>query len=287
MQIAERYYGRIFLLVTGALALASVFRIQLSPSTALAVLVFGVVLLGLPHGALDPMMARKAFANHRSYRPAVFYSFYLASALSYALVWSRYPTLGLSSFLVIAALHFGSDWQRRGIVLTRVAYGLTIVTLPALADPAEVTGIYCVLGTTHAQLLVHVSRVLAVMACIAGGAAAVAQFKQRSSDFYEFLAIVVGASLLGPLVFFTCYFCLLHSPRHLFETAEGLGITSLRRIYIVTAPIVLATIALAGILWLLLPDASFSGRVLTLVFVGLASLTVPHMLLDRATEPSQ
>jgi len=286
VDIAEQYYGRAFLLAVGILALASVFHQQLAPSTALLVLVGGVILLGLPHGALDPMVAGKAFAGHRYYSPIAFYAFYLVLALSYSLLWSRYPTLGLSSFLVIAAVHFGSDWQHRGTALTRIAYGLTIVTLPALAHPGEVAGIYAALGTSHAQILVHISMVVAVTAAIAGGTGAVVQYKQRASDLYEFLAIVVGATLLGPLVFFTCYFCLLHSPRHLLETAGELGIASLRKIYIVAAPVVLATIALGGTFWFVLPDISYNGRILTLVFVGLASLTVPHMILDKVTEPS-
>jgi len=285
--MAGRYYGRVFLVVTGILALASVLHKQLAPSTALAVLVVGVILLGLPHGALDPMVASKAFASHRYYSAIVFYLFYLLLALSYGLLWSRCPTLGLSSFLVIAAVHFGSDWQYRGIAFTRIAYGLTIVTLPALAHPVEVAGIYSVLGATHAQLLIDVSRGVAVIAVCAGGAGAVMRFRERASDAFEFLAIVVGATLLGPLVFFTCYFCLLHSPRHLLETAAGLGIGSLRRIYLVAAPIVLATIVLGGIFWLVLPDISYTSRLLTLVFVGLAALTVPHMLLDRVTEACQ
>jgi Brp/Blh family beta-carotene 15,15'-monooxygenase len=230
------------------------------------------------------MVASKAFANHRIYSSIAFYACYLILALTYGLLWSRYPTLGLSSFLTIAALHFGSDWHRRGIALTRLAYGLTIVTLPALAHPADVAAIYAALGTTHAPLLIAISKVLAVIAVVVGGAAAAAQCKQRSSDLYEFLAIVLGATCLGPLVFFTCYFCLLHSPRHLLETAEELGIASLRRLCIVTIPILLATVALAGGVWLLLPNVSTSTRIMTLVFVGLAALTVPHMLLDRLTD---
>ena len=281
MDMAERYYGRAFLLVTGALVLASLLHAQLSPPTALAALVIGVILLGLPHGALDPIVARKAFGAHRYYSPLAFYATYLILALSYSLVWSRYPTLGLSSFLGIAALHFGSDWQHRGNTLTRVAYGLTIVTLPALVHPLAVTGIYAALGTSHAQQLVEVSKFVALTAIFLGGAGAVLQFKQRASDLYEFVAIVAAATLLGPLVFFTCYFCLLHSPRHLLETAGALGIASLRRLTLVATPIVLATVALSGIFWFVLPEISYSGRLLTLVFAGLASLTVPHMLLDE------
>ncbi len=140
MQVAERYYGRAVLLAVGVLALAWVFHKELAPATALLVLFVGVILRGLPHGALDPMVAGKALAGHCCYSPIAFYAFYLILALSYGLLWSRYPTLGLPSFLAIAAVHFGSDWQHRGIALTRIAYGSTVVTLPALAHPVEVAG---------------------------------------------------------------------------------------------------------------------------------------------------
>jgi Brp/Blh family beta-carotene 15,15'-monooxygenase len=110
------------------------------------------------------------------------------------------------------------------------------------------------------------------------------QFRQRSSDTLELLSIVGGGLLLHPLVFFTCYFALLHSPRHLLETAQGLGMTGLKRIYLATLPVLLATLLLAGLAYWLLPPIGMAARVLRIVFIGLAALTVPHMLLDVATE---
>lgn len=286
MEIAESYCGRAFLLATALLALGSAFGVRLGLTTALAALVVGVVVLGLPHGALDSMVASKFLASNRYYSRTAFYGSYLALALSYTFLWSRYPTVGLSCFLTIAAVHFGSDWQDRSIALTRIAYGGTIVTLPALAHPVEVAAIYTALGTTHAPLLVSVSKVLAVVAVIAVGASGVVQFRRRRSDLYEFIAIVAGAILLAPLVSFTCYFCLLHSPRHLLQTAEELGVAGLRSLSMAVAPLVLATLVLGGSFWFLLPGISPPDRVLTLIFVGLASLTVPHMILDRLTEAS-
>jgi Brp/Blh family beta-carotene 15,15'-monooxygenase len=286
MLIAERYYGCIFLLATGALILASLWGARLGQPAALALLVAGVIVLGLPHGALDPMVARKAFESRRNYSTASFYAVYLVLALGYCLLWLRFPTLGLSAFLAIAAIHFGSDWQHRGSALTRLAYGVTVVTLPALAHPAEVAGIYSILGTSHAQTLVELSKVLGAMAAVVGFVGAILQVKQCKTDLPEFLAIVMAALLLGPLVFFTCYFSLLHSPRHLLETSADLGITSLRGVWVKTLPIVAATVALCGVLYFALPGISVSGRLLMTVFIGLASLTIPHMLLDTLASPS-
>jgi Brp/Blh family beta-carotene 15,15'-monooxygenase len=284
MEIAERWYGRIFIAITGLLILAALIGRQLNPTTALGMLVAGVVILGLPHGALDPLVARKAFAGRRAYTTTTFFAGYLALVLGYWLLWNRYPTLGLSLFLLIAAFHFGSDWESRGSLLTRCAYGCTVVTLPALRFLAEVASIYAMLGTGHAAIVVPASRVIAPAAAGIAAVGAALRFRQRRSDALELFTIVAGALLLKPLVFFTCYFALLHSPRHLLETAERLGMTSLKRIYRATLPVVLATLVLAGFASSLLPRIGMDARVLRIVFIGLAALTVPHMLLDTLAE---
>jgi hypothetical protein len=73
---------------------------------------------------------------------------------------------------------------------------------------------------------------------------------------------------------------LLHSPRHLLETARDLGLTSFRSIALRNLPILAATLALAVLFYLHLQVTPSSGRILMTVFIGLAALTVPHMLLD-------
>jgi Brp/Blh family beta-carotene 15,15'-monooxygenase len=282
--VAERWYGRIFIATTVLLLCAALLGYQPSPNATLAVLVAAVILLGLPHGALDPMVARKAFTGQRGYTTAVFYVAYLALVLGYWVLWNQLPTLGLASFLLIAAFHFGSDWEGRGNYLTRCAYGCAIVTLPSLGFPAEVVSIYGMLGTEHASGLVALSKVLAPVAVGIALIGAVLQFLRHRNDFFELLTITSGTLLLHPLVFFTCYFTLLHSPRHLLETAEGLGMTKLKNTYLATLPVLLATLLLGAIAYGLLPHVDTNARLLRIVFIGLAALTVPHMLLDTLAQ---
>jgi Brp/Blh family beta-carotene 15,15'-monooxygenase len=282
--VAERWYGRVFLAVTALLVMSSLLGQHLRPGATLAFLVAGVILLGLPHGALDPMVARKAFTGRRGYITAVFYVAYFGLVLGYWMLWNRLPTLGLSLFLLIAAVHFGSDWERRGNIVTRCAYGCAIVTLPALRFPTQVASIYGMLGSGHAVILVTLSRTLAPVAVGIALFGAALQVQRHSRDLFELLAIMTGALLLSPLVFFTCYFTLLHSPRHLLETAEGLGMTRLKNIYLATLPVLLATLLLGAVAYGLLPHIGTPARLLRIVFIGLAALTVPHMLLDTLAE---
>ena len=74
---AESWFGRAFVVATVLLVAAAILGARLSNSTTLFILVAGVVALGLPHGALDPMVARKAFATHLRYNSLIFYAGYL------------------------------------------------------------------------------------------------------------------------------------------------------------------------------------------------------------------
>lgn len=280
MDQAEHSFGKAFLFVTPVLVAAGAFGLRFNNDATLILLVLGVVLLGLPHGALDPFVARKAFGSSRGYSSVIFYAVYLLAVCCYAFLWIALPTLGLAGFLMIAAYHFGTDWTPRGSALTRLGYGLSIVTLPAVLHPGSEARIFALLGTQHAGTLVAISRCISPAAVAAAAVGALLQFKQRRKDLAEFLVIVGGALLLEPLVFFTCYFSLLHSPRHLLETAKDLGLTGFRSIALKSLPILLATLALAALFYLHFQGAPSSTRIVMTVFIGLAALTMPHMLLD-------
>jgi len=279
MDFAERNYGWLFISATCLLVFLRLLGVQPGPALSLGLLVAGVVLLGLPHGALDPMVAKESFGDRQGLTLPLFYTLYAGAALLYTLVWWKWPAFGLASFLSIAAYHFGSDWEDRGSLLSRCAYGSAIVTLPALSHPTQVAEVYQALGVVHPLLLIQVSTVVAVFAGCA--AVASAAWRRGGGDLMEQLCIVAGAMLLQPLLFFVCYFALLHSPRHLFETARSVGISHLATIARATAPILLATMLLAAVFLAVQQGRRVDSRILYVVFVGLAALTVPHMILER------
>jgi Brp/Blh family beta-carotene 15,15'-monooxygenase len=227
------------------------------------------------------MVAQQCFGDRDGFKLSVFFIFYAAAALLYALVWWQWPGFGLASFLAIAAYHFGSDWENRGSLLSRCAYGATVVTLPALAHPAQVAAVYQALGVVRPQMLLHVSTIVAVLAGGLAVGSGVWRWRTCRSDLVEVVCIVAGAILLQPLLFFVCYFGLLHSPRHLLQTARSVGIARLATIARVTAPGVLATVLAAAVFLILLHGKRLDDRILCVVFVGLAALTVPHMILER------
>ncbi len=60
--------------------------------------------------------------------------------------------------------------------------------------------------------------------------------------------------------------------------------TKLKNIYLATLPVLLATLALGAIAYILLPHIGTSARLLRVLFIGLAALTMPHMLLDTLAQ---
>ncbi|UEX76500.1 Brp/Blh family beta-carotene 15,15'-dioxygenase [Sediminicurvatus halobius] len=259
---------------------------RLAGETALLLaLAAGVAVLGLPHGALDPEVARQRLGVRGFARSAIFLLGYLALGLAALLPWWHWPTLALSVFLLYSAWHFGEDTGERLGVAGALGYGLLVVFLPLALQPAASAAVLAYLAPGGPGPLFHGAGWL----CAAGAALLVLGLcradRPQPSDWRDPLLLLLGAWLLAPLAYFVAYFCFLHSPRHLLETARALGLHDWPSRLRATAPATLATWALAGLAlpWLL--QQSAESAVLQMVFIGLAALTVPHMVLESLAAP--
>lgn len=265
------------------LLLALALQAFASDTALLATLAVGVAVLGLPHGSLDPEIARQRFQLRGAGAWTGFLLLYGALAAAVLGVWWLWPVTALTAFLLYSAWHFGEDTGGRLGGLAALGYGLLVVFLPLALQP-DASGVILqqLAGRRPEALLANAP------AIAAGGGLLWAQgllrHRRRStpSDVADPLLLLGGAWLLPPLAYFIAYFCFLHSPRHLLETAAALGLADWRARLQAVVPTTLATWALAALAlpWLL--AAPPEQAVLQLVFIGLAALTVPHMLLDAA-----
>jgi Brp/Blh family beta-carotene 15,15'-monooxygenase len=93
------------------------------------------------------------------------------------------------------------------------------------------------------------------------------------------LAVAVLALLVPPLVSFTLYFCFMHSVRHIFRSVQ------ITKQFSVAYHVKMVVLPMAGVFfavlisWFLLKDQSIDQRIIQIVFLGLAALTVPHMVI--------
>jgi beta-carotene 15,15'-dioxygenase len=274
----ERQQGGIYLAVTLLLVLCSRLSIRGSEAATMLILVLGVVFLGLPHGALDTQVGPRTFGGWRHYSQWLFSLVYVSISALYGLIWWWQPTATLISFLILSAWHFSSDWESTRSWVAKLGYGVTVVSLAAVAHREAVGQIFLALGTRQTGLLLEVMAFLGPMAALVGFLG-LWQSGSRSQNYIELSTIVVSALVLPPLLYFVAYFCFLHSPRHLFVTARGLGIERWSDLLRSVGPAVAVSVAGGVAAWVLLPAGASEARLLQVVFIGLAVLTLPHMLL--------
>lgn len=252
------------------------------------------VALGIPHGAFDVGLARRHFGLEGTAAHASFGAAYLGLAVATVALWWWSPTAGLGLFLVLAAVHFGvGDARLRRAprelrIAERLTRGALPLVLPVALHPAAVTGPFEILADPAAAAdLVAVGELLLAPVSVLCVAVALACLWRghgsgRASVTSRLVALELGAlaalfGALPPLAAFALYFGLMHSPRHLLDVGRRYAIPTGALLRETLAP-TLATFTAALALFLLL-SGNADERTLRIVFVGLAALTVPHMLL--------
>jgi Brp/Blh family beta-carotene 15,15'-monooxygenase len=153
-----------------------------------------------------------------------------------------------------------------------------IVLGPLLSHPGEVGAIFfAVMGMGAAPPEAVPYPLLLVSSWLLVGSIVFALTLDRRAGL-ELAALGAAAFVLPPLVFFTAYFTLLHSPRHLLRHRRLVAGGPARLITLgYTAIAVTLVIALTA----LLPGGpiALQEELVRGLFIGLAALTIPHMVL--------
>lgn len=284
MTPALQVQGRLFCVLALALAIASLAGARLDAGYELAAAGALIVTLGVPHGAFDVVVARRLFgiADLRGW--ALFSLIYVGLAALVVAFWFVAPTPFLFAFLAVAALHFGGDPATGASTSSRVLYGGAVIVLPALWHGAELQRLLGLVAGPESGAIV--ASVLGLLAAPWLGATAIAcVLRARTSRLAaaEQAALAALAVAAPPLVAFTLYFCAMHSPRHILRTLAGLGGRAARCALAAALWPTAAVLAAAVGVGALAGGVPMETRVMQLVFVGLAALTLPHMvLLERA-----
>ena len=246
-----------------------------------------VALIGLPHGALDG-----AIAMHLGYANKIlnFISFivlYVVMAGLVVALWIVMPAPCLLAFLIISMIHFGSGDARHGTGWMRgaeiMAHGGLVVAGISQMHRTEVDVVFGYLVGSDTGfvwrgldvLTVFVG--LALIVCIGQAL----WFRKWRWTAVELALLAALFAVAPPLVGFAVYFCCVHSARHV----AGI-VSSLRRYMSVTSLCVQTLVftlaswlAGAAAVWWLADMTNPEPTVLRVIFIGLAALTVPHMIL--------
>lgn len=246
-----------------------------------------IVVIGLPHGALDGAIAIHLGFAKRLVSFLSFLFFYIAISALVVGAWLLVPTFCLFVFLIISMLHFGTGDARHGTGWLRSAEivahgGLVIAGISQMHQP-EVDVIFRYLTGQDTTLLWQGIDILTVIvgAALIVCLAQALWYRQWRSTAVELGALAILFAMAPPLVGFAVYFCCVHSARHI----TGI-LSSLRRdmsrfaLFNQATAFTLASWVAGGLaIWWFADVGDPQPVVLRVVFIGLAALTVPHMIL--------
>jgi Brp/Blh family beta-carotene 15,15'-monooxygenase len=278
---AQRIQGLAFCAVAVAVTMFSPLLPEVHSAQALGAIGVLILLLGVPHGALDPIFAQRLHHIRRTRGWLMFGLFYVLAAMMVIAAWWVAPGAFLIGFLLVSVAHFSGDPAPPTPTVTRLLYGGAIIVLPAALHAGEVFRLFAMLvGTHRASTLTAALALLAWPWLAALLIAAIAQIRRDWRTALEIVAVGVVALAAAPLYAFAAFFCAMHAARHILRTADYAGgSASLRRLLMLALPPMVATTAAALLISLRMPSSALDSGLVQIIFVGLAALTVPHMAL--------
>ena len=267
-----------------------------------------ILVVGISHGSLDHIKGKKLLKILRLSNISIFYFTYLLLALSITIFWILSPALTLVVFLIVASYHFGKEDTQflsyENSSLNQILYflkGSLIIFAPLIFHFNETINIFKLLLIENENFYLSLSflennKILdigIILSTLSSIYLFVKKFEiKKFTIFLDYISIIIVNYYFTPLIAFTIYFCFLHSIRHIISLVfelDGENLSNGLIIFIKKAlslTILTATFCLIS-LYFLNKNYGFDSSILKLIFIGLASLTFPHILLEYLIEKNE
>ena len=267
-----------------------------------------ILSIGISHGSLDNFKGRKLFQIFEIDNFSIFYFAYILIALIVIFLWILIPYVSLIIFLMVASYHFGKE-DTQFLIIENSYYnqflfflkGSLIIFAPMYFHFDETISIFRLLLIENETFynfldLIESNRVLlycVILSTLANILLFTKNFElKKFTIFLDYFSILIINYYFSPLVAFTIYFCFLHSIRHSISLMSELDENDLGngfKIFIKKAlPLTFITAIFCVIgLYLLNNTYNFDSSILKIIFIGLASLTFPHILLEYLIEKNE
>ena len=260
-------------------------RLFMLDHASLVALAF-VVVIGLPHGAFDGAIARHLGYSRTLGGLIKFITVYLGFAGAVVAFWVWQPGLALALFLLISAVHFGHGDATATNGIARAvqiaAHGGVAVFGISLFHLQQVTPIYAALTNGDIMLAVMMTEMFPIFIMPVAALYLIVAIRDAGlrPRLVELALLCLLLSVVPPLVGFAIYFCVIHTGRHMRHIWDRVSSHATPRHILSQA--MLFTLASWGggamMLWWL-DSGNISQDLLQVIFIGLAALTVPHMIL--------
>ena len=269
---------------------------------------FLIATLGVSHGAYDHLKGKKFLKILKIRSIFAFYFTYTSLTFLVVFLWMYLNIFMFMVFLIVASFHFGKEDCNAYIVKKRsLAFflfflkGSLIIFAPLLFHFTDTLEIFENLYLTNEKFVNtlvflnenYIILVLAILALLCNFLI-FANFVHGTGAFIESLIILLVNFLFSPLVAFTIYFCFIHSIRHIislileYEKEDLHLLNGLKKFFIRAWPLTLITaIMFCFSVYFLTNYYVLDEAILKVIFIGLASLTFPHILLEYLIEKNE
>lgn len=289
------------LLVLGSLSLIiQQFIFPLNTTTQFIIFLTGIVVLGVPHGAADLLVATSNASNNKeNFSKTRFLLAYMGRLILFGLVIWLFPIVGSLLFIFFAAYHFGEtdlhQFKTNTLLgkLFVIAYGLVILCVILLHHFDEAKPIIELLQLSRNNIIFinwlgvnsyFIMTLLGVLFFIITFVYFLKYNMLESTEKGEFLirfAIILFILFNMPMLLgFTFYFVVWHSLLSLKNILFYLKTNSAFSIHVTIRQIfIFSLIAIAGIGVVGLSSYMFTSNtaIAGYIFLGLAVLTAPHL----------
>ena len=300
------FHSIIFLFFSTSLALIFDQFKSLSISPIICLLL--ILSIGISHGALDNQKGKRLIKLYNINNIYYFYLIYLIIAATIIIIWLLAPTLSLIIFLVVAAYHFGKEdtefliTKKSNInIILYFLKGILIIIAPLMFHFVETINIFKLLLIQNESFYLFLNFIennyiisfIFLISLLTNIYFFLKDFKPVNLlIFFDFTSILILNYFFAPLVAFTLYFCFLHSFRHSLSLIAELDKYNFKNGLLIfikkAAPLtILTAIFYLLSLYYLSNHYLVNEAIYKVIFIGLASLTFPHILLEYFLEKNE
>ncbi len=267
-----------------------------------------ILSIGISHGSLDNIKGKKLFQIFGINNLSIFYLLYILTSITIIILWIIAPMFSLLIFLFIASYHFGKEDTQFLIIkksffnqLLYFTKGTLIILAPMYFHFDETVSIFKLLLVDNESFykflnFIETNKILLfgiILSTLANIILFTKNFEiKKFAIFLDYFSILILNYYFSPLLAFTVYFCFLHSIRHSITLILELEKNDLSlgfKMFVKKAlplTILTATLCLIG-LYFINNTYTLDSSILKIIFIGLASLTFPHILLEYLIEKNE
>ena len=258
-----------------------------------------VASIGISHGALDNMKGAKLLKIFDLKSMLTFYVGYSAVSIIVICAWLLSSTFLLFLFLLVASYHFGKEdseflFHSKKFFLDILFFlkGSVVISAPLLFHYTDTINIFNTIGM-NTDLFIFSDYYFIISVFFISIISSIAIVLVAKNPYASILIIDLCAILIlnyfcHPLFAFTLYFCFLHSVRHSITLMQDLDkdfSKSIKMFIRKSLPLTIVTAFIFVVAFIfLMSEYDINSSINKVIFIGLAALTFPHIILEYILE---